>query len=109
MSATAAQIIPFGDALARGSDPVTSHEAAASVRGVVSARLQRLILWALSRHPEGLICSEMVVMIYEQWNTVSPRLKPLRLAKLIHDSGEMRVGPSGHRQIVWKLGRDPLE
>jgi hypothetical protein len=106
--AAAAQIIPFGEALARGSDPITSHEAAASVRGAVSARLYRLILWALSRHPEGLICSEIVVMVCEQWNTISPRLKPMRKVYLIHDSGEMRTGPSGRRQIVWKLGRDPL-
>jgi DNA-binding transcriptional ArsR family regulator len=100
---------PLGSAEARTTDPVTSHEAAGSVRGEISAKLQLLVVRLVTLHPAGLICSEMVALSGLEWNTISPRLKPLRRLGLIHDSGKKRPGPSGRRQIVWMLGPyDPL-
>jgi len=93
-----------GQALARNTDPVTSHEAAESVRGAVSARLQRLLLVLLDLYPDGLTCSEAAAMLRMPRDSLSPRFPSLRHLKLVHDSGGRRAGPTGRRQIVWRLG-----
>ena len=93
------QPLPFAPkALARKTDPETSVLAAESLN---TTDLESRVLRVLSKIGEAT-ASELVVATGLEWNTVSPRLAPLRRKNLIRDSGKRRKGPSGRSQIVWE-------
>lgn len=88
-------------ALARASDPPTSHAAAASVQRALP-RLQEIVLSTLRKSADGLTTHEIAAMTDIDVITVSPRIAPLREAGFVRDSGERRV-PSGRTRpsTVW--------
>ena len=91
----------FNRALARTTDPGTSHAAAASVNvsemeSVVLDAIRALgdaTSWEVSRH----VGIERV--------TVSPRFKPLEVKGLIRRTGKTRPGESGRQSQVWECVR----
>ena len=90
----------FSPALARRSDPETSHEAAAKVMVTVVAGL---VFVALRSSTDGLTATEIAERTGMERDTVSPRLPELVRAKLIRDSGRKRKPAGRNRnQIVWE-------
>jgi hypothetical protein len=93
-------------ALARTTDPDTSHEAAASVTN--SAKVQAAILDLLSHRP---FTDDELSRLLAYRMTVSPsglrtrRAELVRLGKVV-DSGERVRLRSGRRAIVWALSED---
>lgn len=84
-------------ALARKSDPGTSHDAAESVP---SAALQAICLKAITAAPGGLTSEEIAAVTGLPLVTVSPRLRPLAEAGFIQEWGK-RKNLSGRQAIVW--------
>jgi DNA-binding transcriptional ArsR family regulator len=80
-------------ALTRATDPATSHEAAAKLP--VTALCLR-VLEALKAGPQTT--HEIAARTGLAVVTVSPRIKPLRLAGLVEESGERRDGRN-----VWRI------
>jgi hypothetical protein len=69
----------------RHADPETSRKAAAKVKaGSIAAR----ILDWLRAYPEGLTNDELAAKLEVKLVSVSPRMKPLRLAGSIRKNGE---------------------
>lgn len=91
-----------GEAHARHTDPGTSKQAAAQVRGQEASHLEQLVLRVIREHPAGLTNHEIVDMAGITWNTATPRVRPLVRKGLVVDSGERRPGPCGKRCIVWR-------
>jgi len=83
----------------RWSDPDTSIEAALQVDATV--REQQVKDAVRSKGKYGATCSEIVAITGLSWNTVSPRLAPLRRKGFLYDSGQRRLGPTNRKQIVW--------
>lgn len=90
-----------GDAYARHSDPETSHAAAQDMESKAN-RLESLVLAFLLEYRGGLTSHELVAATGLNWNTLTPRIRPLVRKGLVMDSGERRVGPCGKKCIVWK-------
>ena len=94
-------------AYARSTDPDTSHDAAASVDPHLPNLEDTVYAAIKSRGDRGATCDEIVDLTGLNWNTVSPRLKPLRNKKLIEaqtvfeDTVIKRQGKSHRMQIVW--------
>jgi hypothetical protein len=86
----------YGDALARRTDPDTSHIAAARV----DATWRELAIWeALEKHfPLGATSLELAAKLGWRRDSVSPRIAPMRSKGLLYDTGERRNG-----QCVWNL------
>lgn len=85
--------------LARRTDPVTSHQAAAEVN---ATKLEVIVAAAIRRAgPRGLIAAELPEHTGLALNTVTPRTRPLCMKGIIFDSGRKRLGPSNKQQIVW--------
>ena len=85
--------LPF-DALARRSDPDTSHVAALTVD---ANRLEGLVVALLERNPDGLIVKEIASLLdIDKWS-ISPRMKPLEEKGLVQRTADRR-----DRSIVWK-------
>lgn len=94
-------VIPMDDAqdaLARGTDPETSHIAAASVD---TERMQALVLSAL-RVLGSSTTEEISDYLDLRRDSVSPRMKPLVMAGKIERVGK-KVGSTGRPSIVWGL------
>lgn len=89
-------------ALARRTDPATSHAAAAGVTPMLG-QLQQQVLDALKAAPGGLTTYEIGEITGIERDTVSPRLPGLVKAGLVIDSGETRI-PAGRKRagIVWR-------
>lgn len=92
-----------GEAYARNSDPGTSWAAAKAVEGELANRLESMVLVALRKHPEGLTNHQLVSETNVDWNTITPRVRPLVRKGFVQDSGERRIGPTNKKCIVWKL------
>lgn len=88
-----------GQAWARTTDLETSHDAANAVRGIEAARLERKVLDALTEHATGLTSHELVSVTGIPYESVTPRIKPLRERGWILDSG-LRRGER-RKSIVW--------
>ena len=85
--------LPF-DALARRTDPATSHVAALTVD---ANRLEGLVVALLERNPDGLIVKEIASLLdIDKWS-ISPRMKPLEEKGLVQRTADRR-----DRSIVWK-------
>lgn len=94
---------------ARRTDPETSHAAAKSLAKPALNRLETIIVAIIrGRGLRGATCDEIVSESGLAWNTVSPRLAPLRRRKMITPMVNInsetlvhRRGASGRQQIVW--------
>lgn len=89
-------------ALARNTDPQTSHDAATDVQERV-ARMEVLVLRSLYDHPAGLNWDEITNITGMRAGSVSPRFAPLRQKKLIQHGRCTRKGSSGSVQTVWTI------
>lgn len=87
-------------ALARSSDPYTSHLAA---RDVDVSAMEVTVLGTLIKNRPGLTIYEITEITRESMVSISPRIKPLVCKGLIRDSGRRRKNPSGRTAIVWVL------
>jgi hypothetical protein len=86
-------------AYARHSDPETSEEAAKSVR---TTDLERIVLEALREFGEGGATShDLVAQTGMEWQTVSPRMRPLIRKGFAVETDRRRPGPSGRNCIVF--------
>lgn len=90
--------LPDHPGLARNTDPATSHAAAATLD---ATEMEELVLAAIRRFPNGCISDQIVETTGRSWNTVTPRLKPLRKKKLVELTGETRRGKAGRQQQVY--------
>ena len=82
------------EALARNSDPGTSHAAAATFKPLT---LMARIVESL-RHSDGLTTHQIAAALDASLVSVSPRMKPLVQKNVIRDSGRRDQG-----RIVWQL------
>ncbi|MEE8470088.1 MAG: hypothetical protein V3S51_02025 [Dehalococcoidia bacterium] len=88
-------------ALARRTDPDTSHEAA---RKAKAAKMELRVLQVLSIYIKGLTSKEVAVIGDFELNSTTPRFRPLTSKGFIYDTGERRLNPGSQRKaIVWKL------
>ena len=81
----------------RRTDPLTSHRAAQSINPDL---LEGMVLKALEGGPAN--CDELCERLRMEWNTVSPRLAPLRRNGFIEACGS-KLGAKGRNQRLWKL------
>jgi DNA-binding CsgD family transcriptional regulator len=86
-------------ALARNTDPGTSHAAA---RGVAVQERERQVLETLRRYGP-LTTFEIARHLGISRETISPRLKPLARKALVRDTGERRSSGGTKNCIVWGL------
>jgi hypothetical protein len=98
----------YGEVMAhaRATDPVTSHEAAASIGGDNIRASQQAILDLLRRKPGT---DNDIAYRYGAWNEPQQSASGLRTRRselvtkgLVEDSGERVVLPSGRKSIVWR-------
>jgi len=92
---------------ARGTDPATSHQAAASInQSGARGRLDRMILRELEKvYPDGLTSLEFCNRTGVKRVNASSRFRPLLRAGKIQNGGT-RVSPeTKQKSIVWVLGR----
>ena len=68
------------DALARRTDPATSHIAALTVD---ATRLEGLVVSILSKYPGGLTVKEIASLLDIHAWSISPRMKPLEKKELV--------------------------
>jgi len=86
-------------AYARHSDPETSEEAAKSVR---TTDIEAIVLNALREFgPEGATSHDLVVQTGMEWQSVSPRMRPLIRKGFAVETDRRRRGPSGRNCIVF--------
>lgn len=92
------------EAVARTTDPITSHLAAASVTGIRAS--QRMILGALQRHGPGTDedIYEWLRLEGHKISLSGARTRRSELVRLglVRDSGEKRRLHSGRLSIVWQ-------
>lgn len=93
----------FGVALARNTDPETSKTAADEVEGEEASKMEQKVVDALARNKDGLTNHELVSATGVDWNSITPRVRPLVRKQIIEDSGVKRMGPKGKNCIVWRL------
>lgn len=91
--------------LRRNNDPDTSHAAAESID---TTMLETVVLSVIKQFPNGCIGAD-VVRALPGWGieTISPRYAALLRKKLIVDTGERRIAPSGRGQRVMAVA--PLD
>lgn len=94
---------PRDYATARRIDPETSHEAARSLDEAVVSRLQRTALLALVRLGGSGTNDEIVTETGVEWNTITPRMRPLATKGMVREDGTRKSERTGRRQIVWTL------
>ena len=97
---------------ARLTDPITSHEAAASIDDDSITQIQRAIYELIRMHGRmhdrdlvdnyGMRCLISGAPIPEA-STIRTRRSELVALGLVRDSGEKSVLPSGRRAILWEV------
>jgi hypothetical protein len=85
--------------LYRRVDPDTSRDSAHSVD---TQNMERIVLDAISRFPNGCTADEVVESLGMRWNSVTPRFSALMRKGYIVDTGERKVGQSGRKQRIIK-------
>lgn len=85
--------------LARTHDPLTSHEAAASID---ATRLEQMVLECIeSKGQHGATQDELLLAFPEfSYSSITARPAALKRKGLIIDSGDYRCGRSGRKQSV---------
>lgn len=89
------------DALARNTDPDTSHEAAEAVdaRG-----LCEIIYKVIAGYPDGCISDDVEAALpHILSHSLTPRYRQMVDAGMIEITGEKRKGDSGHYQQVRRV------
>lgn len=86
-------------ALARSSDPDTSHAAAA---GVQVETVEARVLGALRLRPAGLTTHDLASALGLSLVTVSPRMRPLVKRGEVRDSGFRARLPGQPSRIIWQ-------
>ena len=100
--------LQFGRPVARWSDPVTSHLAAAEAkRGAATLRVR--VLELLRAHPEGLTDFQTAALLGSQQTSAGKRRGELVAAGLVERTEERRPSPSGSLAIVWRASVAPSE
>lgn len=91
----------------RASDPDTSHAAAESIN---PSALQGVIIQILVEAQTGLTTHEIARLVHIGYQTITPRMKPMRLKGWVYDTGLRRAwkggpgSPATNRlSIVWQL------
>lgn len=94
-------------ALARSTDPQTSHDAAKVVN---VSHTELAVLIPLSRHPMGLTVSEIAEKASFPRDSISPRMRPLLAKKMIIKPGTKRIpfltNPrqiTQPAQLIWEI------
>lgn len=93
-------IVGVGIALARGSDPSTSHAAAASFD---PTDLEQVVLGAVLLHTNGAIQDDVLAVLEPKgykYGTITPRFRSLLNKELLVPTGEKRKAKSGRSQRV---------
>lgn len=97
---------------ARTTDPITSKEAAASIKSDAIRRSQEAVLGMLKRY--GAMYDQQLVDRYLYYSTIDgdiptqsesgirTRRSELVSKGLVKDSGDKALLPSGRRTIIWK-------
>lgn len=97
------------DAFARHTDPMTSEDAARSVRPETT-RLENIVLDALKRRgDQGATTNELAELTGMSLVTISPRIRPLVRKGYVEDSGKRRSGTSGRKSTVWLAKLKPKQ
>lgn len=99
-------------AYARGSDPDTSHEAAASMDVVTVSKLQLIVLRAVHSLGGSGITEEVVEVSGNTWRTITPRFRPLVRMGFLSTPGKRKSPTTNRPQTIWattEQGRDFLE
>lgn len=81
---------------ARATDPAASRDAAASLGLSGSARLAKMVVAALKEYGP-MTTHEIAEVTGQTVVTISPRIKPLREAGLVEDTGYRR-----EKRSVWE-------
>ena len=93
-------ILNFFKAFARKTDPETSKQAGSSVD---ATNLERIVLDAIKRFPEGCILEEIELAIpHIRASSISPRIRPLINKGYVVDTHTTRPGSSGRNQRIVK-------
>jgi hypothetical protein len=95
------------EALARNTDPDTSHAAAAAVdaRG-----LCEIIYRVISGYPDGCIADDVEAALpHILSHSLTPRYRQMIDAGMIEVTGEKRKGDSGHYQQVRRVLPPPFQ
>ena len=90
--------ISLFDAMARRTDPDTSHVAALTVD---ANRLEGLVVSVLRDRPRGCTVKEISAILDIEVVSISPRMKPLEGKGLIERTAERR-----DRSIVWRIANE---
>lgn len=96
------------DALARNSDPDTSHAAAASQTPARRKRGQRLVLAALAEHGPLTDFEHEAINGLQQTSAGKRRLELLRRG-LVEYAGARRESPTGSPARVWRITAEGRE
>lgn len=88
---------------ARASDPITSHEAAASVYMTEGQRIVLRALLTIGPMPD----EELVASVNLSPSGARSRRAELVSMGLVEDSGETAVTSTGRRAIVWRAAGKP--
>lgn len=92
-------------ALARSTDPATSHQAAFTFDAVAETIQQRILAELRGLGRGGMTTHALAAVLSLELVTVSPRMKPLVTAGLVRDSGRRSDSPSGRARIIWEIVR----
>lgn len=89
-------------ALARSTDPTTSHQAAFEFDPNVTAIEKRILDELGTFGRGGMTTHALAAVLGLELVTVSPRMKPLRVKGLVRDSGRRSESLSGRKRIIWE-------
>ncbi len=87
----------------RNSDPETAAAAAAKLE---VQNIQQIIIDCLSKNPEGLTNRQICQITGLEWNTSSPRMRPLANKGVVVEAGKRKYG-DWPVAIVWTLAVKP--
>lgn len=90
-------------AFARSTDPDTSHEAANAMSDARITELQQAALDALKALGGSGTNDDIVEQSGVDWNTITPRMRPLLRKGLVSIEGKRRSTRTGRKQIIWAL------
>ena len=90
------------DVYARHTDPDTSFDAAEAMSKKRATVLENKVLKALRASTVGLTNHEIVTATGLDWNTCTPRVRPLVRKGWVVDTGLRKLGPAGRNCIIWK-------
>jgi predicted ArsR family transcriptional regulator len=89
-------------ALARYTDPTSSHQAAFQFDAAAESIEQRIVQKLRSG---GMTTHALAATLSLELVTVSQRMKPLVEKGLVRDSGRRAESPSGRKRIIWEIAR----